>query len=46
MKKSYIQPKMQVVMLKSRSLLLTTSTLDVKSQDYKYEGDDSKWEDL
>ena len=46
MKKNYIQPKMQVVMLKSRSLLLTTSTLDVKSQNYKYEGNDSEWEDL
>lgn len=43
MKKNYIQPKMQVVTLKSRVSILTTSTLDVKSQDYNEEGD---WEDL
>lgn len=46
MKKNYIQPRMQVVTLKSRSSILTTSTLDVKSQNYKYEGDDGDWEDL
>ena len=45
MKKNYIQPRMQVVTLKSRVSILTTSTLDVNSQSYKYdEGDD--WEDL
>ncbi len=44
MKKNYIQPKMQVVTLKSRSSILTTSTLDVNSQNYRYEGGD--WEDL
>lgn len=44
MKKNYIQPIMQVVTLKSRSSILTTSTLDVKSQNY--EGDDGDWEDL
>ena len=46
MKKNYIQPKMQVVTLKSRVSILTTSTLYVKPQDYKYEGNDSDWEDL
>ena len=46
MKKNYIQPRMQVVMLKSRVSILTTSTLDVKSQSYKYEGDDDDWDDL
>ena len=45
MKKNYIQPKMQVVTLKSRVSILTTSTLDVKSQNYMYEGDDDDWED-
>lgn len=46
MKKNYIQPRMKVVTLKSRSSILTTSTLDVKSKNYKYEGNDSDWEDL
>ena len=44
MKKNYIQPRMQVVTLKSRSSILTTSTLDVKPQSYEYE--DGDWEDL
>ena len=46
MKKNYIQPRMQVVELKSRTSLLTVSSLDVKSQSYKYEGEDDDWEDL
>ena len=46
MKKNYIQPRMQVVMLKSRVSILTTSTLDVKSQNYKYDDNDIDWEDL
>lgn len=46
MKKNYIQPRMQVVTLKSRSSILTTSTLDIKSQSYKYAGEDDDWEDL
>ena len=44
MKKNYIQPRMQVVTLKSRSSILTTSTLEIKSQIYEYEEGD--WEDL
>ena len=46
MKKNYIQPRMQVVELKSRTSLLTVSSLDVNSQNYKYEGEDDDWEDL
>ena len=44
MKKTYIQPRMQVVELKSRTSLLTVSSLDVNSQNY--EGEDGDWEDL
>lgn len=43
MKKSYIQPKMQVVELKSRVSLLTASTLNVSSETYD---ESSDWEDL
>lgn len=46
MKRIYIHPEMKVVELKSRASLLTTSTLDVKSQNYRYEGDADDWEDL
>ena len=45
MKKSYIQPKMQVVELKSRTSLLTVSSVDVNPNNYMYE-DDEDWVDL
>ena len=47
MKKSYIQPKMQVVELKSRISLLTVSSVDVNPNNYMYEyEDDEDWVDL
>ena len=46
MKKNYIQPKMQVVELKSRTSLLTVSSVDVNPNNYMYEDSEEDWVDL